>query len=404
MSPVRLPSAIPNAGCKYDACVVCRIYGCCDRTEVMPNPSPSMDKPHLECPDFPEHHSSFSPPSFRIRMNATVLPRDAGRQAPRVRRPRAARACDLCRAKKNKCDELSPCSYCRARDLPCVYQGQQPMAGRITTDYVKQLEDQVKRLDAELRQRSVATPTITPVETMQVDTVAQLPRVNESSPAQSMNSQHARESDVSGINRHTRDVEFYGSSSSVALLSHVQNSERGQQEAEDDGQLVSTLHNPAFRTNSTGGGGQGFGPEALHDHSHYYPQFRIFLESFFSSIHYVHPILDRVEFFQRCDGLWSKVAGTKDTNPVSSFMALYYSVLSLGAIVGPRSEEAIDGLSNLQWSRRFFDTSRTLCNQLGLATDLEMVQCYFIMVRTSTHYRTEQWNNCPFRPKSARTN
>lgn len=29
-------------------------------------------------------------------------------------RPRAARACDACRTKKNKCDELYPCTYCKS--------------------------------------------------------------------------------------------------------------------------------------------------------------------------------------------------------------------------------------------------------------------------------------------------
>lgn len=35
----------------------------------------------------------------------------------KVRRPRAARACNLCRLKKNKCDELYPCTYCRSTSI-----------------------------------------------------------------------------------------------------------------------------------------------------------------------------------------------------------------------------------------------------------------------------------------------
>lgn len=38
----------------------------------------------------------------------------------KVRRPRAARACNLCRLKKNKCDELYPCTYCRSMSSPCL--------------------------------------------------------------------------------------------------------------------------------------------------------------------------------------------------------------------------------------------------------------------------------------------
>lgn len=37
----------------------------------------------------------------------------------KVRRPRAARACNLCRLKKNKCDELYPCTYCRSMPFLC---------------------------------------------------------------------------------------------------------------------------------------------------------------------------------------------------------------------------------------------------------------------------------------------
>lgn len=81
----------------------------------------------------------------------------------KVRRPRAARACNLCRLKKNKCDELYPCTYCRSeqspsrppcifvtcgmcaepltggfpdRNVECVYQGQDLSRRRYTPEYV----------------------------------------------------------------------------------------------------------------------------------------------------------------------------------------------------------------------------------------------------------------------------
>ena len=214
--------------------------------------------------------------------------------------------------------------------------------------------------------------------------------------------------EVSGINHHTRNVEFYGRSSSVALLSQVQLSGGGPTTLRvggaDAAAIVSNLHNPAF---TPPGGAHNYGQEdtsasALPSH---YPQCRAFLHGFFSSIHYIHPIVDKSAFLQRCELLWS---GKEEAPHDSSFTALYYSILSLGALVGLRDDEPIDGIENLQWSRKFFDEARWRCNKLGMVTDLDMVQCYIFMV-----------GNCQFlpwcvcanpvlpsscRPRSARTN
>ena len=83
---------------------------------------------------------------------------------------------------------------------------------------------------------------------------------------------------------------------------------------------------------------------------------------------------------QRCEALW---AGDRSDEAAhkGSFVALYYSVLSLGALVGAREEEPLEGVSNLEWSRRFFDEAKGMANRLGMVTDLEMVQCYFFLVR-----------------------
>ncbi len=185
--------------------------------------------------------------------------------------------------------------------------------------------------------------------------------------------------EVSGINHHTRNVEFYGRSSSVALLSQVQQSGNEPttltEGGVDAGAIVSNLHNPAFTPPGVPNVACQDGGAVTPSH---YPQCRGFLHGFFASIHYIHPIIDKPAFLKRCELLWS---GTGEAKRNSSFTALYYSVLSLGALVGLRDDEPIDGVSNLQWSRKFFDLARSICNSLGMVTDLNMVQCFVLMVR-----------------------
>jgi hypothetical protein len=179
--------------------------------------------------------------------------------------------------------------------------------------------------------------------------------------------------EVAGINHHTKNQEFYGSSSSVALLARVG---RSPSKPSDDGgpsrdeapdTLLTSLHNPVF---SGGGTRRASHPTTAS------PQFRVFIDGFFSTLHHIFPILDKTIFMRRCENLWISEGATEQ----STFVALYFSVLSLGALVGPRAEEPINGEDNLTWSRKFFEESRSLCSALGMVTDLDMVQCYFFLV------------------------
>lgn len=187
--------------------------------------------------------------------------------------------------------------------------------------------------------------------------------------------------EVTGFNCHTKNVEFYGSSSSMALLSRVRENEHNavtpRDLDEDEGSLVSQLHNPAFFPSPAETESRLEVP--LENTTRYHQQCRTFLGFFFGSIHFIHPILDKAIFLARCDDLLSGNSPSQSR----TFMALFYSLLSLGALVGPRDEDPVDGMGNLEWSRHFFDKSRSLCGELSMATDLEMVQCYFFMVRTS---------------------
>lgn len=167
--------------------------------------------------------------------------------------------------------------------------------------------------------------------------------------------------------------------------------------------LLSNLHNPAFSppqldapdkgaggggggSGGVGGGGGGGGTTVLTVaeaqlsamEPAYYRQCSVFLHNFFSTMHYIHPMIDKTSFLERCEVLWS---GDKEAmRQHASFVPLYFSILSIGALVGYRDIEPVGGVSNQKWSRRFFNEARARFKELELATDLEMVQTFFFMV------------------------
>ena len=77
------------------------------------------------CVGFPEtpRNTTTHPNHFATHMQSENAADSVDGSRPTVRqtrRPRAARACDLCRVKKNKCNEEIPCSYCRSQSLMLI--------------------------------------------------------------------------------------------------------------------------------------------------------------------------------------------------------------------------------------------------------------------------------------------
>ena len=216
--------------------------------------------------------------------------------------------------------------------------------------------------------RSVSSPPKQP--TSSLDTLARVASI------QSDDAGGTKE--LTAINQHTQSVEYYGSSSSMSLLSRVQGkqdaSPRPRRLSGDDTTLVSELHNPAFFAPAPANQNPLDAP--ISNSQAHHQQCGAFLNSFFGSLHYIHPILNKSEFLSRCE----KLRVGRPSSQAQSFMALYYSVLSLGALIGPRDEENSSTISNMAWSRTFFDRARGLCTELSMTTDLEMVQCFFFMV------------------------
>ncbi|PSR77317.1 hypothetical protein BD289DRAFT_377888 [Coniella lustricola] len=320
----------------------------------------------------------------------------------KARRPRAARACNLCRVKKNKCDELYPCTYCRS-------------------DYVRSLEDRVRQLSAALEAQK-ATPTSHQPEEAS-PSLSSLTNVNAGGASRCQPSPSAESAygaspvrprlaghELTAVNKHTHNVEFYGSSSSVVLLSEAQYGR--YQDAHDDGAnhdehqaesdaaaafLLSSLHNTSFSPRQVDTGLEAPSAHAMTDkttptfvEATHFRQCSVFLHNFFSTLHYIHPILDKSSFLESCEVLWS--GDEQAINDHASFVPLYYSVLSLGALVGYRDAELIGGITNVQWSRKFFKEARSRFTSLEVVTDLEMVQAQFFLAKVCQNELNSHWS------------
>jgi hypothetical protein len=116
---------------------------------------------------------------------------------------------------------------------------------------------------------------------------------------------------------------------------------------------------------------------ALQDEGYYFRQSRLFLDGYFENLHYIHPILDKEEFHARCEDLWF---GRSDRQS-RSFIALYYSIMSLGALVRVWDEDTVEGMNRFQWSRKLFHQARLALGEMRATNDLETVQCLIFMAK-----------------------
>lgn len=116
-------------------------------------------------------------------------------------------------------------------------------------------------------------------------------------------------------------------------------------------------------------------PGLLREQKYYFEHAYTFMSGYFENIHFVHPFVDKADVMARARDLWLNW-----TQPKMSFVALYLSVLSFGALVRTWDERTIDGLTRFEWSRKLFREAQTCLNQLQFSNDLETVQCLYLMV------------------------
>lgn len=189
--------------------------------------------------------------------------------------------------------------------------------------------------------------------------------------------------EITDVNQHTRSVEFHGNTSSMAFLALLQKQNQAQSDRtstkgrhiQDRTSLVSTMHNVGFSPDSKAASPA---PEAMNnDEGYYFRQAGRFIDGYFENLHFIHPILHKAHFLTRCEDLWF---GRADRQ-TRGFIALYYSILSLGALVRVWDESTLDGMNRFQWSRKLFTHARTALGGLRSTNDLETIQCLIFMAK-----------------------
>jgi hypothetical protein len=135
--------------------------------------------------------------------------------------------------------------------------------------------------------------------------------------------------------------------------------------------LISALYNTGFSPQAASLDDQ-YGPYM--EHNFYSDQAVVFMDGYFDSLHYIHPIIDKGNFTKRAKELW--LGHSRN----SSFIALYLSLLSLGALVRVWDECQLLGMTRFEWSRKLFQEAQTSLDQVKFSNDLDTVQCLFLMV------------------------
>ena len=178
----------------------------------------------------------------------------------------------------------------------------------------------------------------------------------------------------------TLTFEFHGQTSSLAFLERLMkikesNSDNGL--GSPTGPIVHEFQNDALSIQ------RGSPLPTDDDVENYYPHHAIlFIDSYFKSLHYIYPIIDQDVFMEQSYLLWT--GRSKNKRPIrAGFRALYFAVLSLGALTRHWTEDSISGMDKHAWSGMLFEKAEALIGRPGSLFNLQAVQTLIILAQVS---------------------
>lgn len=103
----------------------------------------------------------------------------------------------------------------------------------------------------------------------------------------------------------------------------------------------------------------------------------LFLESYFETVHLLHPIIFEGATREIARQLWQHGS----TSYLAPFDALYFAVLSLGALTHNWEEGLIGGMGRFEWSRLFFSQAEAAIGSPGAQYNIAIVQAAYVMAK-----------------------
>jgi hypothetical protein len=188
--------------------------------------------------------------------------------------------------------------------------------------------------------------------------------------------------EIMDVSRRTGSFEFHGQTSSMAFLERLMEIKgkymnyQGHMPGPGSGQIISEFQKEASIEQQDPPRIMEMGLD-----DQYYPVYAfLFVDSYFKSLHYVNPIIDQDVFLKRCQVLWNGSGPTM----CQSFKALYFAVLSLGALTRAWTEGSINGMDRWAWCSLLFEKAETLMRNSSVK-NLETVQTASILAQVCQH-------------------
>lgn len=396
------------------------------------------------------HDHSSTPFPFMVSASGLPTANTSSNPGPR-NLPRASHACERCRAKKAKCDQCQPCSRCVRHAAVCYYGVSKRGLRPRRPHQVQQAE--VNTASAEVASSVPgigAIPERSPQEISNGDEIGDVNERTHGIEFYGTSSNHVLLNQLfSFVRNNRRHGQLWTSSSNPVVHSQEQTGLRSSSLDLRHGHQLSerrsavnllSIEEPLFppsrrntpplisqsresdgastRGNQSGNiqssrlassncdvssqlrlpGRIGGSDAALTAVKHRFE--RELVRSYLHNLHYLHPMLDGIEFVVQCEAeIWSRDVNTKTSAQRRHFVALFNIVVAVGALVAGRevaeefSEEIIaieqskhqpsvspQQISLRTLSRSYFQEARAFLGDVFEVCSLESAQTLLLMV------------------------